>query len=441
MSRAVRVRRPGRLSGHPALRRGPHDPAPGASAARPRGSWHPRLLVGLLVLAIRHGDRVALAMDARGFGAGPRTHYRLVRWSWLDGWLAALGVVGRGGRDRARPLASADADPREGRRVPARRRRDPRPARPAIRTRSSPRLRADEPVSWVPVLDGWLVTRARPVHRGHARRGDASPSTTRASRPRRSSGRACSRSTATSIERHRDPFAAAAPAARRSASGSTRPWRMDAGRLVDDLAPTGRAEVRRDLAGPLAVEVVAARARARSTRAGERARLVRRDRRRGRPRVGRRRDRRAAPAAVAALARHVDATIEGGVGVLGRGDRDASSRHEVASNAAVMMFGGIETSEGMTTSPVLARPVATRRRRPPSGRSTLIAERGRGVAAPGAGGRPGRPLRDRGRDPRRRPIRRGDLVIVSLTAANRDPATYVDPDRFDVRLARTRGPT
>ena len=60
-----------------------------------RGSWHPRVLVGLLVLAIRHGDRVALAMDARGFGSGPRTHYRIERWSWLDGALAgaALAIV------------------------------------------------------------------------------------------------------------------------------------------------------------------------------------------------------------------------------------------------------------------------------------------------------------------------------------------------------------
>ena len=40
--------------------------------------------LGLLVLAIRHGDRVALAMDARGFGSGPRTHYRVVRWTWGD---------------------------------------------------------------------------------------------------------------------------------------------------------------------------------------------------------------------------------------------------------------------------------------------------------------------------------------------------------------------
>jgi energy-coupling factor transport system permease protein len=49
-----------------------------------RGSWHPRLLVGVLVLAIRHGDRMALSMDARGFGSGPRTAYRVLRWSALD---------------------------------------------------------------------------------------------------------------------------------------------------------------------------------------------------------------------------------------------------------------------------------------------------------------------------------------------------------------------
>jgi energy-coupling factor transport system permease protein len=54
-----------------------------------RGSWHPRVLIGLLVLAIRHGDRVALAMDARGFGVGPRSRYRVVEWSWSD---VALGI-------------------------------------------------------------------------------------------------------------------------------------------------------------------------------------------------------------------------------------------------------------------------------------------------------------------------------------------------------------
>ena len=49
-----------------------------------RGGWHPGLLVGVLVLAIRHGDRMALAMDARAFGSGPRTFYRPIGWHWLD---------------------------------------------------------------------------------------------------------------------------------------------------------------------------------------------------------------------------------------------------------------------------------------------------------------------------------------------------------------------
>ena len=40
------------------------------------------------MLAIRHGDRVALAMDARAFGTVPRSSYREVRWSRFD-----LGVA------------------------------------------------------------------------------------------------------------------------------------------------------------------------------------------------------------------------------------------------------------------------------------------------------------------------------------------------------------
>jgi len=58
-----------------------------------RGGWHPRLLVGLLVLAIRQGDRVALAMDARAFGSGPRTRYREVRWGPLDVAIGLAAVV------------------------------------------------------------------------------------------------------------------------------------------------------------------------------------------------------------------------------------------------------------------------------------------------------------------------------------------------------------
>ena len=58
-----------------------------------RGGWHPGLLIGVLVLAIRHADRMALAMDARAFGSGPRTHYRVVRWSWLDLVVGAGAIV------------------------------------------------------------------------------------------------------------------------------------------------------------------------------------------------------------------------------------------------------------------------------------------------------------------------------------------------------------
>jgi energy-coupling factor transport system permease protein len=56
-----------------------------------RGSRHPRLVVSLLILGIRHADRLAVAMDARGFGSGPRSRYRIVDWSWSD--LAAVVVA------------------------------------------------------------------------------------------------------------------------------------------------------------------------------------------------------------------------------------------------------------------------------------------------------------------------------------------------------------
>ena len=65
------------------------------SARRLRGlrEWHPRLLVGLLVRAIRHADQLAIAMDARGFGSGPRTTYRPVRWTPLDAIVAASALA------------------------------------------------------------------------------------------------------------------------------------------------------------------------------------------------------------------------------------------------------------------------------------------------------------------------------------------------------------
>ena len=57
------------------------------------GSWHPRILLGLLILAVRHADRLALAMDARGFGSGPRSRFREVRWSAADVAAVVVAVV------------------------------------------------------------------------------------------------------------------------------------------------------------------------------------------------------------------------------------------------------------------------------------------------------------------------------------------------------------
>jgi len=64
-------------------------------ARRIRGlrGWHPRLLLGLLVRAIRHADQLALAMDARAFGSGPRTFFRPIRWGWRDLVIGIGGLV------------------------------------------------------------------------------------------------------------------------------------------------------------------------------------------------------------------------------------------------------------------------------------------------------------------------------------------------------------
>jgi energy-coupling factor transport system permease protein len=90
----------GALAAYQAIPRFADDLATLRQARRIRGlraGWHPRLLVGLLVSAIRYGDRVALSMDARGFGSGPRTRYRVERWRPADTLLlagsAALLVV------------------------------------------------------------------------------------------------------------------------------------------------------------------------------------------------------------------------------------------------------------------------------------------------------------------------------------------------------------
>jgi cytochrome P450 len=291
-------------------------------------------------------------------------------------------------------------------------------------------LREREPVSWVPAIDGWLITR-RDLCIQVMR--DAERFTV--DDPRFSTARVVGPSMLSldGVEhrRHRDPFAAAFRRAEVVARFGER-VEAEARHLVDGLAPNGSAEIRRELAGPLAVAVVALALELADTDPGvvlgwydQIVAAV--DRVSTGGAIGP-----DAPAAVAALGAHVLGSLERGDGML-VGATATLGPDEIVSNAAVMMFGGIETSEGMTTSlfwHLLTNPdQLAALRADPSLAANAIEESLRlepaaarvdryattDVELAGAG------------------IRRGDLVVVSLTAANRDPAAYEDPDRFDLR--------
>ena len=87
----------GALAAYQAVPRLAADLATLREARRTRGlamSWNPGLLFALLVLALRHAERMAVAMDARGFDApGPRGRFRVVRMSGADAIVASLGAA------------------------------------------------------------------------------------------------------------------------------------------------------------------------------------------------------------------------------------------------------------------------------------------------------------------------------------------------------------
>ncbi len=114
------------------------------------------------------------------------------------------------------------------------------------------------------------------------------------------------------------------------------------------------------------------------------------------------------------------------------------STPEAISNAAVIMFGGIETTEGMIGNAILhllghpdqlalvradddlvPNAVEESLRLEPA---AAVVDRyaTRDIVLAGAA------------------IRRGDLVTVSLAGAGRDPAVFADPDVFDVRRDNAR---
>jgi cytochrome P450 len=297
------------------------------------------------------------------------------------------------------------------------------------------RLREREPVSWVPVLDGWVVTR-----RDLCVQVMRDAETFTVDDPRFSTAQVVGPSMLSldgdEHRRHRDPFAAALRRPEVMARFADR-VQAEASGLVGGLKPKGRAEIRRDLAGPLAVRVVSAAldlldveptvvlgwydeivaAVDRVSAGGEI----------GQP----------ARDAVVSLDRHVGDTIRHSDGLLTQATATLSQA-EVVSNAAVMMFGGIETSEGMTTSlfwHLLTTPGALAAVQ--SDRSLVASAVEESLRLEPAAGRVDRYATidvDLGGSR----IPRGDLVIVSLTAANRDPGTFPSPDTFDLTRANAR---
>jgi cytochrome P450 len=130
-------------------------------------------------------------------------------------------------------------------------------------------------------------------------------------------------------------------------------------------------------------------------------------------------------------------TIDAGQGVLADAHA-ALTAGEIVSNTGVLLFGGIETTEGMTTNlfaHLLAEPglweavAADRSLIPDAVEESLRLE----PSVVRVDRFATRPTRLGGAD-----IERGEFVIVMIAAANRDPATFADPDRFDVRRANAR---
>jgi len=310
------------------------------------------------------------------------------------------------------------------------------------------RLRAHEPASWVPALDGWLIT----SHGlGLAVVRDAEAFTV--DDPRFSTAQVVGPSMLSldgpAHARHRAPFSAPfkLPAVRTRFSA---PVMAETEALIDDLRRDSGAELRRRFAGPLAVRIVSHALGLGADNADEL--LVLYDEivagvtsitaGRQTP-VG-------AQRAFAALSGRLGAVIDGPdrSSLLASVTADGSLGHdEVISNAAVLLFGGIETTEGMICNALLAllehRDALDRVSAQPALLDAAIDESLRLEPAAAVVDRYATrttPLGDA-------MIESGQLVRVSIAGANRDPAVFADPDKFDLdrpnhrrHLAFAQGP-
>ncbi len=110
---------------------------------------------------------------------------------------------------------------------------------------------------------------------------------------------------------------------------------------------------------------------------------------------------------------------------------------QVVSNAAVLLFGGIETTEGMIANTLLMLLQRPERRRIHEDPATLQAAIDESLRL-----EPAAAVIDRysTRDVAlgEAQIAQGQLVRISISGANRDPAVFPEPDRFDPKRPNLR---
>ncbi|MGI8428746.1 MAG: cytochrome P450 [Solirubrobacteraceae bacterium] len=309
------------------------------------------------------------------------------------------------------------------------------------------RLREREPVSFVPALDGWLVTShhlALEVMRD--------PAGFTVDDPRFSTARVIGPSML-SLDgdphaRHRAsfvaPFRAAAVRARFDAAVAS-----EVARLLDSLEPGG-GELRRSFAGPLSASIIT---RALGLEADEVVAVLAwyeaivgavTELTAGNP--------------VTSEGEQAFSALRGRLGaVIDRGERasllatatgtatatataaDAMlTREQTISNAAVLLFGGIETTEGMIANAILhllERPDHLERVRIDAELLDVAIEESLRLE-------PAAAMIDRYATADLQlggaKIRRGELVRVSISAANRDPAVFPNPAALDLSAANGR---